>query len=152
MEIVEEAKYDRPETVSADDEALPSVEVPEVRVEMLAFVVVRLVKNAVTPFKRVAKKLEEVALVLNKLVLVALMLFKLVRVAEAEVRSSIVPLVIVVVASTDVPVAVRLPVANDVEVALPNTEFPEVIDVKIGLGETEIVEVDESVILVPAIK
>jgi hypothetical protein len=92
------------------------------------------------------------AYVAVRLVLVLLEVMRFVMVPDAEVRSVIVPLVIVVVARLTVPVAVRLPVANDVEEALPNTELPDVILVKTGLGETAIVDVEERTILEPAIK
>jgi hypothetical protein len=66
------------------------------------------------------------AYVAVRLVLVLLEVMRFVMVPDADVRSVIVPLVIVVVARITVPVAVRLPVANDVDVALPSDEVPEV--------------------------
>ena len=71
-----------PDTVNADDEALPRVEVPEVSVVIVALVAVRFVKNAVMPFRRVAKKLVDVALVVDALVaakLPVVVLFVVVR-------------------------------------------------------------------------
>jgi hypothetical protein len=66
---------------------------------VVALVAVRLVITAVTAFRSVAKRLDEVALVFIRLVIVA----------EAEVRSVIVPRVIVVVARVEVPVTVSDP-------------------------------------------
>lgn len=59
--------------------------------------------------------LEESVCEVARLVIVALEMFAFVMVDDEEVRSVIVPLVIVVVARSTVPVAVRLPVANEVE-------------------------------------
>jgi len=131
--IVVDAKYARPELVKLVEEALPSVEVPAVRVVILAFVAVRLVKKPVTAVKSVAKKLVLVAFV---------------AVSDE----------MVVVASVEVPTTDNVPVAvifveERLEVeALPSTELVAVTEVKIGFGETAIVEVPESVILLPAIK
>ena len=83
---------------------------------------VKVVKIAVAAFKSVAKKLEEVALV---------------SVLEEDVRSVMVALVIVVVASVEVPVAVKSPVVRVV---------------KEGVDEILIVEVEERRTLDPAVK
>ena len=117
--------------------ALPNVDVAEVRVSIVAKVAVKLLIIPVAARKRVAKKLEDVALV---------------RVEEAEVSSEVEAvvtesLVIVVVASDTVPVAVRPPVVND-----PNAPVPEVILVNTGLSEVAIVEVPDNTMLEPALK
>jgi hypothetical protein len=90
------------------------------------FVVVALVAKSLVEVllvveALVAKKLVAVALVAKKLVVVALVLTRLVIVAEAEVRLLIVPLVMVVVASVEVPLTVSVPceVRDDVAVIEP---------------------------------
>ena len=70
-------------------------------VEVL-LVAVKLVKNPVVAVRRVAKRLDEEALVFWRLVMVAL----------AEVRSVIVPLVMVVVASVLVPTTRSVPLVR----------------------------------------
>ena len=72
----------------------------------------RVVMYAVIPLKRLAKKLEDVALVLLRLVIVPDAAVKFVVEATKAER-----LVIVVVASTDVPVAVKVPATRLVVVA-----------------------------------
>ena len=96
---------------------------------MFAFVAVRLVKKPVTAVKRFAKKLVDVALVVDafvakrlvevllvvdelvakKLVVVLFVEFRFEIVPEADVRSVIVALVIVVVASVEVPRTIERP-------------------------------------------
>jgi hypothetical protein len=104
-----------------------AVSVPATRLEVVAFVAVRLVKNPVIAVKSPVKKLVLVAfvveaLVAKKLVAVAEVVMKLVIVADAEVRSEIVALVIVVVAKVEVPVVERVPVRT----VFPETERAEV--------------------------
>jgi hypothetical protein len=75
-----------------------------------------------------------------------------VTVAEAEVRSVIVALVMVVVASVEVPDTV-----SDVAEAVPRLDVPEVSVekipvVKVGLGVSAIVLVPENMILDPAMR
>ena len=69
--------------------------------------IVRLVVVAVT-----VRKFVEEPFVAKKLVIVALVALKLTTVPDAEVRSEIVPLVMVVVARLEVEVAVRVPVTR----------------------------------------
>jgi hypothetical protein len=117
-----------------------AVNVPVTRLVVVALVAVKLAKNAVTPFMRLEKKLVEVAFVLNKFTLVAFVVFRLEIVPEAEVRSFTVPLVIVVVAKTDVPVAVRVPVVRLDDEALPSVEVPAVNVVMLALVAVRLVK------------
>jgi hypothetical protein len=156
-----------------------AVNVPATRLVVVALVAVRLVKNAVTPFKIDAKRLDEVlfvvdAFVAKKLVVVLFVdeLFtilpfvakKLVLVLFVvdALRAERVPVVVLLVdtilptvvcpVTESVPVATML-VAEIFEVdALPRNEVAETIDVKIGLGETATVEVDERTMLDPAVR
>lgn len=96
--------------VSAVDEALPSDDVPDTRVFTVAVLdTVRLVKNAVMPFRSVAKKVDDVALVSVDDADVS-------SVVEAFVAESVV---ILVVASVDVPVTVRLAIVVVARVTVP---------------------------------
>ena len=61
--------------------------------------------------------------------------------------------VILVVARVTVPVATRVPVTSDVEVATPRVDDAVTIsEVKVGLADTAIVEVEVRSMLDPAIK
>jgi hypothetical protein len=110
LEIVVEARYERPDTVRALVEALPrllcpvTVSVPLDVSDVVAVIdppvivpLVRVSKSAVTERSKAAKKVEDVPLVVLKRVIVPL----------ATVRSEIV-----VVAKLEVPVAVSAPVVR----------------------------------------
>ena len=86
-----------------------AVRVPATKLEVVALVAVRLVKKPVTTERRLAKKLDEVALVVD-----ALVAKKLVAVALVTVRAEIV-----VVARFVLPRAVKLP--DVVALPLPST-------------------------------
>jgi hypothetical protein len=160
--IVVVANTDVPVAVSVpvvrlEEEALPSVEVPEVSVVIVALVAVRLVKKPDTDVRIDAKRLDEVALVVDalvakKLVAVALVntddeplrlanvpvvLVRVVIVLDDEVKSLIVALVMVVVARVTVPVAVRVLVVSET---------------KVGVVDTLMVEVPVRLMLDPAVK
>jgi hypothetical protein len=150
LAIVVEARNERPEAVKLVVEALRVVSLvivldAEVRSEIVVVAsvvrpldvndevavieppvivpLVREVKKPVIPVMRLAKKVEEVALVVDalvakKLVAVALVVLKLAIVPDAEVRSLIVPLVMVVVARVAEDVAVKVPATKLEVVAL----------------------------------
>jgi hypothetical protein len=158
--VVCPTRYVFPDTVKFVDEALPKVEVPEVRVVIVALVAVRLVKNAVIAVKILVKKLDEVALVVEAftakrfvVVLLAVELFVL------YIDTAVIPPVAVAFESVVCPVTDNVPVAVmlvaerlDVE-ALPKNEVAEVILVNTGFGDTSIVDVPENTILLePALK
>jgi hypothetical protein len=149
-----------PDTASVPCEVSELVKIPSVARSNAVKndpVEVALVNDAVTAFNIEAKRLDEVALVVElfvakKLVLVALVntddeplrvenvpvvLLSVVIVEEDEVKSVIVALVIVVVARVTVPVAVRAPAVSERNV---------------GVADTLIVEVPERLILDPAVK
>ena len=118
-----------------------AVNVPATRFVVVALVAVKLVKNEVTAVKSEAKKLDEVALVVEAFVAKKLVLVLLVVEALVAIKRETV-----VVAKETVPVAVRFPVAREVEVALPNEEVAVIVrEVKVGLSEKRSVEVEEKV-------
>ena len=84
-----------------------AVRVPTVRLDVVALVAVRLVKNEVTPFKSVAKRFVEVLLVVEAFVAVSVEAVRLVNDEEAEVRSLMVALEIVVVARPVTPITTK---------------------------------------------
>jgi hypothetical protein len=126
---------------------------------VVALVVVLL--PIVTPvrFESVAKRLET-----KEFEEVLLVVLNAVTVAEAEVRSVIVPLVIVVVASVEVPDVLSVPestvlpdTVSAVADALPRVDVPEVSVekipvVKVGLAERAIVLVEEKTMFDPAVR
>ena len=125
---------------------------------VVLLVVVRLVINAVTAFKSVAKRLDEVAFVLVRFVIVPLVLVRVFAVsAEEEALESVVcpdtvREVADAVASTVWPLTV-----SAVAEAFPSVEVPEMSVENIpvvndGLGVTAMVEVPEKRIFAPALK
>jgi hypothetical protein len=94
-----------------------------------------------------------VAEALTSSAIVAVAEESLVSVEEAEVRSAIVAEDMVVVARETVPVAVRLPVAKEVAVAVPSNDVSVTVkEVNEGVSVVAIVDVPERRILSPAIK
>jgi hypothetical protein len=148
---------------SLDDVALVVEAFVATRFVVVALVAVRLVKNAVKAVKRLAKRLDEVAFVLDafvakKVVAVALVVLRLVTVPVAVER-----LAMVVVASVEVPDAVRvlsavLPeIERAVADALPRDDVPDVSVektpvVNVGLAESAMVLVPEKTMFDPATK
>jgi hypothetical protein len=117
-----------PVTVNLETVDVAIVEVPVTAKNpvVVAFVEVRLVNVAVIAFRIEAKRLVDVAFVVElliaaKSVAVALVVLKLEIVPDADVRSEMVPFVIVVVARVEVPVTVNVPfdVNEDVAVMFP---------------------------------
>ena len=138
------ARLEIPVTVSdVVARRVPTVVDEVLSVVISALVAVKLVKNPDTTVRRLEKKLVEVADVPEAVVKLRLVI----------VEEEIVAEVIVVVASDTVPVATRVPVTSDVEVATPRVDDAVMIsDVKVGLADTAIVEVEVRSMLDPAMR
>ena len=131
--IVPEATVSAEIVVVARDAVDVAVKVPATRLEVVALVAVRLVKNPVIAVKRLEKKLDDVALVVD-----ALVAKKLVAVAEVNtddeplrlVKVPVVELSVVIV--PDDTVSDEMVVVARVEVpvtpsVVPTTTAPDVV-------------------------